>query len=196
MMVPNPITVTARQSVEEALELMKVNGIRHLPVVDAKKHLKGFLTLADLKRALLPSMLGDLTLADMMISKPITVSPEEDIEIAAQIIYKHKISGLPVVRGNRLVGIITDSDLLRAFIDMMGILSSSARIDVVTSDEPGSLNRAIEIIHGHGGDIINVGMTAQRTAKRTYFFRLAPCDMHPIKRALETGGFAVQTMMD
>lgn len=196
MMVPNPITVTTRQSVQEALELMKVNSIRHLPVVDSKNQLKGLLTLADLKRALLPSMLGDLTLADMMITRPITVAPDDDVEIAAQIIYKHKISGLPVVQGKRLVGIITESDLLRAFIDMMGILSSSARIDVVTSDEPGSLNRAIQIIHEQGGDIINVGMTAQRTAKRTYFFRLAPCNMHPIKEALETGGFAVQGMMD
>ncbi len=196
MMVPNPITVTTKQSVEEALELMKVNSIRHLPVVDAKSRLKGLLTLADLKRALLPSMLGDLTLADMMITNPITVSPDDDVEIAAQIIYRHKISGLPVIKGQRLVGIITESDLLRAFIDMMGILASSARIDVVTSDEPGSLNRAIQIIHDQGGDIINVGMTAQRTTKRTYFFRLVPCDMLPIKEALESGGFNVQAVME
>lgn len=196
MMVPNPITVTARQTVQEALELMRVNSIRHLPVIDPEKELIGFLTLSDLKRALLPSMLGELTLTDMMITRPITVSPDDDVEIAAQIIYKHKISGLPVVDNKRLVGIITESDLLRAFIDMMGILSSSSRIDVITSDEPGSLNRAIQIIHDQGGDIINVGMTAQRTAKRTYFFRLAPCNMYPIKEALETGGFAVQEMMD
>jgi acetoin utilization protein AcuB len=196
LMVPNPITVTVKQSVEEALELMKINSIRHLPVVDSKSQLKGLLTLADLKRALLPSMLGDLTLSDMMIANPITISPDDDLEIAAQIIYKHKISGLPVTKGRRLVGIITESDLLRAFIDMMGILASSARIDVVTSDEPGCLNRAIQIIHDQGGDIINVGMTAQRTSKRTYFFRLTPCDTLPIKAALENNGFNVQAVMD
>ncbi len=196
LMVANPITVTTKHSVQQAIELMKLNSIRHLPVVDAKKQLKGLLTLADLKQALLPSMLGDLCLTDMMIKNPITVSPDDDVEIAAQVIYKHKIGGLPVVQGQRLVGIITESDLLRAFIDMMGILASSARIDVTTSDEPGGLNKAIQIIHDQGGDIINVGMTAQRTAKRTYFFRLTPCDTRPIKAALEKEGFIVQDMMD
>ncbi|RJQ85269.1 MAG: CBS domain-containing protein [Desulfobacteraceae bacterium] len=196
MMVPNPITVTMKHSVQQAIELMKLNSIRHLPVVDQKKQLQGLLTLADLKQALIPSMLGDFSLSDMMIKNPITVSPDDDVEIAAQIIYKHKIGGLPVVRGQNLVGIITESDLLRAFIDMMGILSSSARLDVVTRDDPGSLNQAIQIIHDHGGDIINVGMTAQRTAKRTYYFRLAPCDTHLIKKALEDDGFVVQAVMD
>ena len=196
LMVPAPITVTVKQSVQEALELMKTNAIRHLPVVDGKKQLQGLLTLADLKQALIPSMLGEFTLADMMIKNPITVSADDDVEFAAQLIYKHKIGGLPVTKGRRLVGIITESDILRAFIDMMGILASSARIDVTTGDDPGGLNKAIQIIHDHGGDIINVGMTAQRMAKRTYYFRLAPCNTHSIKNALENGGFVVQAMMD
>ena len=196
MMVSPPITVSIKHSVQEALELMKINGIRHLPVVDSKKQLQGFLTLADLKQALIPSMLGDMTLTDMMIKNPITVSPEDDVEIAAQLIYKHKIGGLPVTKGRRLVGIITESDLLRAFIDMMGILSSSARIDVTTGESPEGLNKAIQIIHDHGGDIINIGMTAQRTTQRTYYFRLSPCDTLQIKKALEDTGFVVQAVMD
>jgi acetoin utilization protein AcuB len=196
MMVPDPITVTEKHTVQQALEMMKLNSIRHLPVVDGKKQLKGLLTLADLKQALIPSMLGEFSLSDMMIKNPITVSPDSDVEIAAQLIYKHKIGGLPVVRGRRLVGIITESDLLRAFIDMMGILSSSLRIDVITNAEPGSLNSAIQIIHENGGDIINVGMTAQRTAKRTYYFRLAHCDILPIRSALENSGYKVEAVME
>ena len=192
-MVPNPITVSAQTTVEKAIELMKANSIRHLPVVDLQSQLIGLLTQADLKRALLPSMLGDLTLADMMIKNPLTVGPEDDIEIAAQLIYKHKISGLPVTSRGRLVGILTESDILRAFIDMMGILSSSARIDIITGNDPGDLNRAIQIIHDQGGDIINVGMTAQKTAKRTYYFRLAPCNIQSIQKALEVDGFVVET---
>ena len=195
LMVPNPITVTVQTTVQQAIELMKINSIRHLPVADTHQQLQGLLTLADLKQALIPSMLGDLTLADMMIKKPLTVGPDDDIEIAAQLIYKHKISGLPVTRNGKLVGILTESDILRAFIDMMGILTSSARIDITTSDDPGDLNRAIKIIHEQGGDIINVGMTAQETANRTYYFRLLPCDTHPIQEALEGHGFVVQAVM-
>lgn len=197
LMIPAPITVTAKASIQQAIELMKVNSIRHLPVVDDKNKLRGLLTLADLKQALLPSMLSDVTLADMMIQNPITVSPEDDVERAAQLIYKHKISGLPVVdKGKKIVGIITESDILRAFIDMMGILSSSARIDITTTDDPTALNKAIQVIHEQGGDIINVGMTAQRSAERTYFFRLTPCDTLPIRQALEKSGFDVQTVME
>lgn len=194
-MVPNPITVTVQTTVQQAIELMKINSIRHLPVADVHHKLQGLLTLADLKQALIPSMLGDLTLADMMIKNPLTVGPDDDIEIAAQLIYKHKISGLPVTHNGKLVGILTESDILRAFIDMMGILSSSARIDIITSDDPGELNRAIKIINDQGGDIINVGMTAQESANRAYYFRLLPCDTLPIQKALEGHGFVVQAVM-
>lgn len=194
-MVPNPFTVAVQTTVQQAIELMKINSIRHLPVVDTEKQLQGLLTLADLKQALIPSMLGDLTLADMMIKNPMTVDPDDDIEVAAQLIYKYKISGLPVTRKGKLVGILTESDILRAFIDMMGILSSSARIDITTGDDPGALNRAIKIIHDLGGDIINVGMTAQKSANRTYYFRLTPCDTQPIQKALEGEGFVVQAVM-
>ena len=166
LMIPNPITITEKASVSDAIELMKVNSIRHLPVVSEKKVLKGFLTLADLKQGLIPSMLGDLTLSDLIIKKPIIVDPDNDIEIAAQLIYKHKIGGMPVVKKNKLVGIITETDILRAFIDMMGILTTSSRIDVVIKDEPGLFKKALQIINDSGGDIINAGITAQQASKR------------------------------
>jgi acetoin utilization protein AcuB len=196
LMIPDPITITENASVSDAIELMKVNSIRHLPVVSQKKIMKGFLTLADLKQGLIPSMVGDLTLTDLMIKKPITVDPDNDIEIAAQLIYKHKIGGIPVVKKNKLVGIITESDILRAFIDMMGILTASSRIDVVIKDEPGSFRKALQIINDNGGDIINVGMTAQQTSKRTYYFRLSVCKTDIIKKALEDSGFEVPDAMD
>ncbi len=196
LMIPDPITITEKASVSDAIELMKVNSIRHLPVVSQKKMLKGFLTLADLKQGLIPSMVGDLTLTDLMIKKPITVDPDNDIEIAAQLIYKHKIGGIPVVKKNKLVGIITESDILRAFIDMMGILTASSRIDVVVKDEPGLFKKALQIINDNGGDIINVGMAAQQTSKRIYYFRLSVCKTDIIKKALEDSGFEVLDAMD
>ncbi len=196
LMIPDPITITEKASVSDAIELMKVNSIRHLPVVSQKKMLKGFLTLADLKQGLIPSMVGDLTLTDLMIKKPITVDPDNDIEIAAQLIYKYKIGGIPVVKKNKLVGIITESDILRAFIDMMGILTASSRIDVVVKDEPGLFKKALQIINDNGGDIINVGMAAQQTSKRIYYFRLSVCKTDIIKKALEDSGFEVLDAMD
>ena len=196
LMIPNPITITASASISEAIELMKINSIRHLPVIGDGNTLQGFLTLADLKQGLIPSMLGDLTLQDLMIKDPITVDPDDDIEIAAQLIYKNKIGGMPVVKGDQLVGIITATDILRTFIDMMGILSSTSRIDVVIDDKAGSLKKALQIINDKGGDIVNVGMTMQQGGKRIYYFRLAACKTGVIKKALEKQGYEVAAAMD
>lgn len=191
LMIPNPITITKDASVGEAIQLMKINAIRHLPVVSAGKLLQGFVTLADLKSGLIPSFIGEVSLSDLMIADPVTVGPDEDIETAAQLIYMHKISGIPVTEDEKVVGIITESDILRAFINMMGILTASSRIDVAIGDEPKSFNKALQIIYDKGGDIINVGIMAHETSKRVYYFRLTVCKTEVIKAALEEEGFEV-----
>jgi acetoin utilization protein AcuB len=197
LMIPDPISITEKTSIKEAIEVMKVNSIRHLPVTGEANMLVGFVTLADLRTGLIPSMVAGLTLSDLMIKNPIIVDPDSEIEIAAQLIYKHKISGIPVVKKGKLVGIITESDMLRAFIDMMGILNASSRIDVSIGSEPGTLRKAVQIIEENGGEIVNVGMTPyQKTRKKVYFFRLNPCDTGLIKDALEEEGFKVVAAMD
>lgn len=196
LMIPDPITITENASIQEAIELMKINSIRHLPVVAKGDKLKGFITLADLKQGLIPSMLGDVSLKDLIIKNPIVVRPDDDIEIAAQLIYKHKIGGMPVVQNDKLVGIITATDILRTFIDMMGFLTASSRIDLVVGDEPGGFKNVLQIINDNGGDIINVGMTAQEPSKRVYYFRLSPCDTKVIREALEKVGYQVLDTTD
>ncbi|MCK4988316.1 MAG: CBS domain-containing protein [Desulfobacterales bacterium] len=196
LMIENPITIKPNASVAEAIELMKTNSIRHLPVVTTGNKLQGFLTLADMKQGLIPSMLGDISMDDLMIKNPITVSPDDDIEFAAQLIYNHKIGGMPVVKKGRLVGIVTATDMLRTFIDMMGILSTTSRIDVVLGDQPAAFKKAMQIINDNGGDIINVSMTPQRKGKRVYYFRLSACKTQVIKKALESGRFEVLAAMD
>ncbi len=195
-MIENPITIGPTATVSEAIDLMKTNSIRHLPVVTKGNKLYGFLTLADLKQGLIPSMVSDISLDDLIIKAPITVSPDDDIESAAQLIYKHKIGGMPVVKGDRLVGIITASDILRTFIDMMGILTATSRIDVVLPDQPGTFKKAMQIINDNGGDIITVSMTPQRGGKRIYYFRLSACKTKIIKAALEKADLEVLAAMD
>ncbi len=196
LMIPDPITTTENATIQEAIELMKINSIRHLPVVSEGNILRGFVTLADLKEGLIPSMVAGVSLTDLMIKNPIMVDPDDNIETAALLIYKHKIGGMPVVKNNKLVGIITESDILRAFIDMMGILTASSRIDVVIGDEPDSFTKAMQVIHDNGGSIINVGMATQQTDKRIYYFRLSACKTDIIKNALEKEGFEVLDAMD
>lgn len=196
LMIPDPITTTENASISDAIELMKINSIRHLPVVSEGNHLVGFVTLADLKQGLLPSLLGDISLSDLMIKDPIVIDPDSDIETAARLIYKHKIGGIPVVKNNQLVGIITETDILRAFIDMMGLLTASSRIDLIIGDQPGAFRAALQIINDNGGDVISVGMTGQEASKRAYYFRLTSCKTDVIRRALEKEGFEVLNAMD
>ena len=196
LMIKDPITISENTTVSEAIACMKTNSIRHLPVVADDQRLLGFVTLADLKQGLIPSMVSDLTLKDLMIKNPITVAADRDIEIAAQLVYKNKIGGLPVVEDGKLIGIITVTDLLGAFINMMGLLSASSRVDVAMEDKPGELKKAIQLVNDAGGDIINIAMTAQKPGQRVYYFRLTACDTSGVQRALETAGFQVLATMD
>ncbi|MBA3028594.1 MAG: CBS domain-containing protein [Desulfobacteraceae bacterium] len=196
LMIPDPITVSEKANIEEAIALMKKNTIRHLPVVSKTSKLKGLVTLSDLRQYLIPSMLEEIAMTDVMIKHPITVGPDEDVETAAQLIYKHKISGIPVVQKNSLVGIITETDILRTFINMMGILTESSRIDVVLDTEPKAFQMAMGIINENGGEIINIGMTAEHNGKRVYYFRLKPCKTDMIRKALEIHDFRVLEVMD
>jgi acetoin utilization protein AcuB len=191
LMIPNPINISPEASIREALEVMKNNSIRHLPVVATNDRLVGFVTLADLKQGLIPSMLAEVSLTDLMVSDPITAHPDDDVELAARLIYTHKIGGIPVVDGDRLVGILTESDILRTFIDMMGILSSGQRIDITAGSQAGVLNKALRIIDDYGADVINVAMTIEEKDQRVYHIRLSPCETAPIQAALADAGFKV-----
>lgn len=196
LMIPDPITISPRSSISNAIELMKNNSIRHLPVVTKGNTLKGFVTLSRLRQGLMPSMLEDVTFSDLIVRKPITVHPEDDLEIAAQLIYEYKIGGMPVVDEGRVVGIITESDILRAFIDMMGLLERSSRIDVVISDKPGTLRKVFDIIQDNDGEILGVSIATPRSSKKVHSFRLSPCKTRKIRKALEKEGFEVAGAKD
>jgi acetoin utilization protein AcuB len=130
------VTVNKEQSIQQCSDLMKAHSIRHLPVVKDGK-LEGFITEGDIRQVLLASMIEELTIEDVMISNPITAAPDTDIEEAAKIIYYNKIGGLPVVdEEDYLVGIITVADIMASFIELMGVLRSSSRIDVILGDDP------------------------------------------------------------
>jgi len=191
LMVKNPISISLNASIQEALDTMKSHSIRHLPVVGQDRTLLGFLTLSDLKQGLLPSMLENLTLADLMIKKPIVMSPENDVEDAAQLIYRRKIGGMPIVENGKLVGIITVTDLLRAFIEMMGLLTASSRLDVEMGDDPDTFQEVSRILRQKGAQVISVGMEPLSGKRRIYHFRIVAANMEALKQAVIREGFRV-----
>ena len=187
----NPIAISPKASIQEAIELMKEHSIRHLPVVDGEERLVGWVTDTDLRGVFIASMIEELTVGDVMISDPITVSSTDVLEQAALLITKHKIGGMPVLEDGKLVGIITVVDILEAFVDIMGVLGSSSRLDVRLGDSRDAFQQVSRIIREHDGEIISVGILSQESPEKIYSFRIEKCDTEPLRQALEEQGHKV-----
>lgn len=191
------ITISKETTIQEAIALMKKHSIRHLPVVEGKR-LIGLVTEGDMRQAFVASLIEDLSIDDLMIKDPITISEDIEIEDAAKIIYYNKIGGLPVVDAeNQILGIITVADIMAAFIELMGLLKSSSRIDIILGDNPEAFEEVSRIIGSQDGEIISVGMSPQSDAKQNiYFFRLKKRNIVPILQSLENAGYEVLTSIE
>jgi acetoin utilization protein AcuB len=153
-MTADPQTVTAATPVMEAMQRLRDGGYRRLPVVREGK-LVGIVTDRDLKEATpskatslsvyeLNYLLSKLTIKDVMTAPVMTIGPDDAIEEAALVMETHRVSGLPVVDHGKLVGILTITDLLRAFVRFLGLREGGTRVTVDLPDEPGVLARAAE----------------------------------------------------
>ena len=191
-MVTEVITASPDDTVEEAIQLMRRFSIRHIPVVENAK-LVGLVTESNL-RAYLSSEKLQFPLKEVMILNPITVDPETTIDEAARIIYKYKIGGLPVVRKGKLIGIITITDILEAFIELMGLLKSSSRLDVIPKKD--NLNEVLEIIRKGGGKIISIGMDVNLNGEKVYFIRLEKIALDKIASDLEASGHKIVSLLE
>src|SRR5712692_358640 len=125
-MTPHPITIDPKTTLPDAHRLLKQNRIRRLPVVD-RGRLVGIVTLGDIREASpsdatslsvyeLNYLLARLSIDRIMTRNPITIGPAAEIYEAAELMLKHKISGLPVVENGQVMGIITESDIFRVLV--------------------------------------------------------------------------------
>ncbi|MGH7774714.1 MAG: CBS domain-containing protein [Candidatus Binatia bacterium] len=116
-MIQDPVSVTPQDTLATARTKMQAGGFRQLPVVEDGK-LVGIVTDRDIRWNRKQMMITKVNAA--MTKDLVTVTPETSLEKAAQVILQHKIGGLPVVQGEKLVGIITTTDILKAFLEVMG----------------------------------------------------------------------------
>jgi len=164
----NPITIRTDTPVTEAQSLMKREKIHHLPVLDREGRLVGIVTEKDLLYAApspattlsvyeMTSLLAKLTVDKVMSAKPLTVTEDVALEEAARIMADRNIGGLPVIRGETLVGIITESDLFRVFIELFGARQKGVRLTMVVANRRGELCKVSEAVTKAGGNIIALG---------------------------------------
>ncbi|MDY6853941.1 MAG: CBS and ACT domain-containing protein [Thermodesulfobacteriota bacterium] len=200
------ITINSGDNIKKAFELMKTNKIRHIPVLDAEK-LVGIVTNTDLRQVLVPSESNNkkevflftskfFTVDQIMTKDPITVTPQTDIEKAAMLLQRNKIGGLPVIENDRLVGMITETDIFGVFIEIMGVIKYSSRVDVVLGEDPEAFQHVSKLIKENGADIISVGMSSSKEkGKRVYYFRLDTDDIDHIAESIEDKGYKVQSVV-
>ncbi len=166
----NPITITNDTTVLDALDLMNKRKVRRLPILDGKGRLVGIVSDKDLLRATpspattlavyeIPEALQKLTVEKVMTRKVVTVTEETTLEEAACILLDKRIGGLPVMRGETLVGIITETDMFKSLLTLMGGRREGVRVTVKVLNAKGTLAKVTGAVFGIGGDIVGIGIT-------------------------------------
>jgi len=174
-MTPNPITVTEDSSFQDALHLMKEKKIRRLPVVDKHGHLVGIVADKDLFSAS-PSpatslsvfevhyLLSKMQMKSLMTKRLITVGDDCPLEEAARIMVDHEIGSLPVLKGNNMVGIITETDIFKSFVEILGGREQGLRLTLDVTEGKGALAAIANEIAREDGNILSLATFSGRDA--------------------------------
>jgi acetoin utilization protein AcuB len=203
VMTRNPVTVTSETPAVEARRIMKERGFRRLPVVDGEQ-LVGIVTLKDLEEAAPPPtssvnlfelhyFLASMKVKEVMNRNPATLTPDTPFEEALKLGQEKKISSFPVVEDGKLVGIATESDIVRLLLRVLGLFEEGARITLEGfSGKPKDLEKVLAILDGYGAVILSmISLPRPDRGDRMMVFRVKADRMEPLKEALKKEGFSV-----
>ncbi|MBN8582610.1 MAG: CBS domain-containing protein [Anaerolineae bacterium] len=189
------ISVTPETPVHDALAMFKKEHIRRAPVVKDGK-MVGIITESDLLNAS-PSpvtslsvwemnyLISKVTVKQVMSKKLISVDVTTPIEEAARIMADKKIGGMPVMRSGKLVGIITETDLFKIFLELMGARTKAIRVTAEIEDKPGTLAKVTKAIADAGGNFISFGQfSGDDPSSKILTFKIAGLKKDEITKAL------------
>ena len=189
------ISIAPDMPVHDALDLFKRERIRRAPVVKDGK-LVGIVSDKDLLNAS-PSpasslsvwemnyLLSKITVSEVMSKKVLTVAEDTPIEEAARIMADNKIGGLPVLRDGHVVGIITETDLFKIFLELMGAREKGVRVTALLEEKPGQLAKVTEAIASAGGNFVAFGQfTGEDPSNRLVTFKVAGMKKDEVKKAI------------
>ncbi|MBI1795400.1 MAG: CBS domain-containing protein [Chloroflexi bacterium] len=189
------ISVLAETPIQDALALFKKEHIRRAPVIKNGK-LVGIISETDLLNAS-PSpisslsiwemnyLLSKVTVKQVMSKKVMTIEEDTPIEEAARIMADNKIGGLPVVRAGKVVGIITETDLFKILLELMGAREKGVRVTALIQNKPGTLAKITKSISEAGGDFIAFGQfTGEDPSTRLITFKTAGLKKEQVKKAI------------
>ncbi len=162
------ITITPAASLDDAWRLMNREHISRLPVVDHRGHMQGIVSLKQLLRYMpseattldvyeIKGAMNSIKIERIMTRKVITVTADTPIEEAARIMVDNEIGGIPVVEGEGLVGIITETDVFKTFIEVLGAREPGIRLSVAMQKTPGQMARLTQALFDAGANILSIG---------------------------------------
>jgi acetoin utilization protein AcuB len=197
----SPVSVNRSDTLDHALRTLETWKIRHLPVVEGDR-LVGVVSDRDLKKAAPSPFDRDtaeeflrltcaVTIKEVMSKEVVTVSPYCPIEEAASLMFRRRIGALPVVEDGRLVGIITETDVLGVLTEMMGATQTASRVEIEIPASPGILTDVIRIVEGQQVEIASlVTLPAREGARRLLILRLRTINPDPVVKALTECGYS------
>lgn len=204
-MTHNPYTIDVNAPINEAIELMREQSLKRLPVVKGEK-IVGILTKGDIQKVS-PSKATSLsifeinylytktTVKDAMTKNVITISEDALLEEAAVIMRENRIGTLPVIKDDKLVGIITESDIFDSFISLLGFKEIGTRITVESSDEPGALAVIGDIFKSFNANITHIVAYRGKNGKSDVVIRTDTLETEEIEKKLVESGYRLEHVL-
>ncbi len=196
------ITITPDLPIADALNLMKREHIRRAPVVQGGK-MVGIVSDKDLLNASpsqatslsvweLNYLLSKITVKDVMTKKVRSVEEDTPIEEAARIMADNKVGGLPVMRGDEVVGMITETDLFKIFLELMGAREPGVRVTALVPEKLGQLANLAKVISEQGGNFLAYTIFhGETSANRLVTFKVANLDENTVRGLIEPLGVRI-----
>ena len=190
------ITISPDMPITEAINLFKKEHIRRAPVIKDGK-LIGIVTEGNLMNAS-PSaattlsiwemnyLLTKIKVSEVMTKNVMTVTEDTPIEQAARIMADNKIGGVPVMRDGYVVGIITETDLFKLFLELMGAREMGVRVTALVTDKPGGLAELSAEIAAQKGNFVSFGVfVGEDSSNRMVTFKVSGMDIEQVKKAIQ-----------
>ena len=200
-MTANPFVISPEQTIPDAHEIMTQHGVKRLPVMKNGK-LVGIISKDDILRAS-PSKattfsMGEITyllsktkISQIMTKNPVVISLGALLEEAATLMRDHHVSILPVVDNDRLVGIITESDIFDSFIELLGFREPGTRLTIEAEDAPGIMSVLTSIIGQFGANITHVAVYRGSNGKSAVVIGINSLNTAEIEKSIEEHGFKI-----
>ena len=202
LMTQDLATLGPEANASEALNICREKGIRHIPVLEEGR-LVGLVSDRDLSTASPPEgeadreeAMKELRVSDIMTRDVVTAHPQDPVGYAAKEMYERKINALPIMAEEgdeeKLVGIVTSTDVMRALVMLTGVHESGSQVQVEAPDRPGVLAEVAEIIRDLEVDILSaLSSPEKRGGTRTMVFRLTAEDPSTVVQSLQMAGYSV-----